>query len=62
MTRGSQLFGGDAALAQERRDPGPLRGRSLEARACVLDKGDTTFRFMKGRGLQDAAFKSYEWV
>ena len=60
MTYGSQLVGGDAALTQERRDSGPLRGHNLEARACVLDKGDAAFRFMKGRGFMDAALESVQ--
>ena len=45
MTRESQLVDEDATLIQQRRDSGPLRGRKLEVRTCVLDKGDTAFRF-----------------
>ena len=47
MTRESQLVDKDVALIQQRRDSGPLRGRNLEVRTCVLDKGDPTFRFIK---------------
>ena len=61
MTREPQLVNEGAALIQQRRDSGPLRGHNLEARTCILNKRNTVVDSsvgMKGRGVVDTTFES----
>ena len=61
MTRKPQLVDEGATLIQQRHDSGPLRGRNLEARTCVLNKRDVVVDSsvgMKGRELVDTTSES----